>query len=158
MYIIITLIIFITDIISKEWICNNFLIYEKKHIFNFINIIHLHNHGISFGFFCTEYKWILQIIFFINSLSIIIIIIILSTNSSLINNKIKNSYFLIIGGAFGNLYDRIHHGFVIDFIDLHIYKLHFAIFNIADGSIFIGILLIILRIFINFLKKSFTYM
>jgi signal peptidase II len=60
------------------------------------------------------------------------------------------SYSMIIGGALGNLFDRVIHGYVIDMIDVHIRSWHFATFNIADSSIFIGVLSTIISILLGF--------
>ncbi len=56
----------------------------------------------------------------------------------------KLSFSLILGGALGNIYDRVFYGKVIDFIDLHFYSYHWPTFNVADISIFFGCVLIIL--------------
>lgn len=61
---------------------------------------------------------------------------------------------LIIAGAFGNLYDRLMHREVIDFLDFGISKWRFAIFNIADTSVFIGVCLLILLTLINDRKQK----
>ena len=53
-----------------------------------------------------------------------------------------SSYALILGGALGNLIDRLSHGYVIDFIDFHIGDWHFATFNIADSAITVGAILL----------------
>ncbi|MBZ2279909.1 signal peptidase II, partial [Buchnera aphidicola] len=66
------------------------------------------------------------------------------SNTNKKDTKKIAAYILIASGALGNLVDRILHGFVIDFIDIHIDHYHFAVFNIADCSIFIGISIIII--------------
>lgn len=60
--------------------------------------------------------------------------------------KLNNiAYALIIGGALGNLFDRMWHGFVVDFIDFYVGSWHFATFNLADSAICIGAALIVLE-------------
>ena len=59
---------------------------------------------------------------------------------------------MIIGGAFGNLFDRVYYGSVIDFIDISIKNFHWFIFNVADIFISIGILILIILEFVK--KKS----
>jgi len=54
-----------------------------------------------------------------------------------------------LGGALGNVYDRILHGYVIDFLDLYYGTSHWPAFNIADSAIFIGAVLLIIDMFIN---------
>lgn len=126
------------DIYSKKWILKNLYIYEKKNIFSVLNFFHVHNYGIAFSIFSDQGKWQKN---FLLTFNIIIIIFIINTFLKL--KKKLFSYSLVIAGAIGNLIDRIQYGFVIDFIDFHINNWHFATFNIADSSIFIGILIII---------------
>ncbi|QJC38350.1 hypothetical protein GJU04_00300 [Enterobacteriaceae endosymbiont of Donacia marginata] len=76
--------------------------------------------------------------------SIIILIFFLKKNK---NKQI--SYNLILGGILGNFINRIKYGFVIDFIDIHIFNYHFPVFNIADIFICIGIIFILKDIFLN---------
>lgn len=61
------------------------------------------------------------------------------------------SVALIIGGALGNVVDRLHYGFVVDFIDLHIGGHHWPTFNIADSAICVGVLLLLIC---NFFRKN----
>lgn len=63
------------------------------------------------------------------------------------------AYALIIGGALGNLFDRMVHGAVIDFIDFHVNNWHFPTFNIADTAICIGAALVIFEGFISPAEK-----
>ncbi|WP_422667588.1 signal peptidase II [Buchnera aphidicola] len=139
-YICIIVIIVLIDLYSKHWITKNFYLYEQKKIFSILNIFYVHNYGVAFSLLSNQngwQKWLLSSISIITILSIIYIIV----TSSQKNNIIP--YYFIIGGAIGNLFDRILHQYVIDFIDFHIHNYHFATFNIADLSIFFGILIII---------------
>ncbi|QCI20301.1 signal peptidase II [Buchnera aphidicola (Brachycaudus cardui)] len=136
-YILIVIIIII-DILSKYWISNHIKIHNVKKIFSILNLFHIHNYGAAFSLLSTQGKsqrWLLSII------STLTILIIIQTKKKE-NNKIT-AYSFIIAGAIGNLIDRIFYGFVIDFIDIHINNWHFATFNIADCSIFFGILMLI---------------
>ena len=63
--------------------------------------------------------------------------------------KLNNiAYALIIGGALGNLFDRLWHGFVVDMIDFYVGDWHFATFNLADTAICVGAALIVLEGFL----------
>ena len=105
------------------------------YIFPFLNLLLVWNTGIGFGLVSLEtgiYYHILTAIIVLISLVLIVVI-----------TKTKGiyAYFiaLIIGGALGNLYDRIYYYAVPDFIDFHIGKFHWFIFNIADIFITVGI-------------------
>ena len=70
-------------------------------------------------------------------------------------NRLANSaYALIVGGALGNLFDRMYHGFVVDFLDFYVGNSHWPAFNIADSAICIGAAMIILEGFIADKKEK----
>ena len=107
------------------------------------------NHGAAFSFLSNAGGW--QRWFFI-IFSVIVILII-----TYILVKEKNSQYIafsfVIGGAIGNLYDRILYGYVIDFIEFHYNSFYWPIFNIADIAISIGIILLLYSMFAKESKK-----
>ena len=133
--------IFFIDRISKIYILR---IAETKgevdiYVNPFLNFILLWNKGIGFGLLSFDqsqiYNLITFLIFIINA---IIIYIIYKTNDFKIY-----FYLMVLGGSFGNLFDRIHYSAVPDFIDLHINNFHWFIFNIADIFISFGVICLI---------------
>ncbi|XBC43972.1 MAG: signal peptidase II [Buchnera aphidicola (Floraphis choui)] len=138
---IISLVILL-DCLSKRWVINNLSLFEEKIITSMLNIVHIQNYGLAFGIFSEinqENKYFSYLI------NIITIVIILKIICYILKNPnyYNIPYTLIISGAIGNLIDRLYFGFVIDFIDVHFKNWHFAVFNIADISIFFGSILII---------------
>lgn len=108
-------------------------------ILDFFNIIYVVNNGVSFGMFNNIAN--AQII-----LSILQFLIAVIISIWLFNNKNKNLVLplgLIIGGALGNVIDRVKNGGVSDFLDFHIANYHWPAFNIADSCVFIGVVIII---------------
>lgn len=108
---------------------------------SFLNFHLVWNKGFAFGFFQNDVSMINN--FYM--LFMIILIFILFIYAVIINKK--SYYFcfsLIIGGAFGNLIDRYLYQAVLDFIDLHYMNYHWYVFNIADITISLGCILIIL--------------
>ncbi len=141
LYLLITVVIFSLDRISKIYIINIAEINGNVDMFinNFINIILIWNTGIGFGLFSFEqaniYNFITLLIFMINLLIIYLI---------LINKGMKPYYLVIIlGGSLGNLFDRLYYSAVPDFIDLNYKGFHWFVFNIADIFITIGIICLI---------------
>ena len=65
------------------------------------------------------------------------------------NNLMGSGLSLVLGGALGNLYDRLTHGYVVDFLDFYIGPYHWPAFNIADSAICIGAAIVILKSFIH---------
>lgn len=113
--------------------------------------MYLKNFGIAFSLLSNEKK---EIQYFFIIIGLLIIIKLSNIVKKIPNNQklLKNSYSLIIGGAIGNIIDRISYGFVVDFIDIYICEWHFSTFNIADFSISCGCLLILYKIFFHSLK------
>ncbi len=117
---------------------------------NFIHITYLRNTGAAFGFLAGG-RSALRMVFFIliSAVAIGCISYLLKTLRPQQKTMIV-SLSLILGGALGNLADRLRMGEVIDFIDLHWYHVHWPAFNVADSAISIGVILL----FIQLLRKG----
>ena len=138
--------IFLVDQFSKHYIINIFKFQnEAIYLSSFLNIQLIWNEGIAFGLLSFEND------LYYNSITFVIIIVI-SILLFLIKNDDQYSYFysIIVGGALGNLIDRIRYSSVPDFIDFHISNFHWFVFNIADIFVSLGVIcLIVAEIFFN---------
>ena len=144
-------IIFSLDRISKISILNIVNETGKIDIYvnSFLNLYLIWNKGIAFGLLSFDEQSIYHVITFIILIINLIIIYLIYLEKSI---KI---YFLyaILGGSFGNLFDRIYYNAVPDFIDLNYKDFHWFIFNVADIFITVGVIcLIFAEIFLN--KKT----
>ena len=139
---IIIFVIFILDRLSKLYVIYLDKINTSSEIFlsKFLNIYLIWNEGIAFGLLSFEKDNLYNI------LTALIIIIILFLLFLIIRSTGLKKYSLtmIIGGALGNVFDRIYYKAVPDFIDFHVSNFHWFIFNIADIFITIGVFLMIL--------------
>jgi len=121
-------------------------------IFNstYLNIVLIWNKGIAFGLLSFNESYLYNIISLIIAIIIIVLIIM-----SLKNQGFKRySLLMIVGGALGNLHDRIFFNAVPDFIDFHIGNFHWFIFNVSDIFITVGVIsMIVLELFDNKNKK-----
>ena len=148
------LLIFLFDRISKIYVIylDNKLLGSEIFSSNFLNINLIWNEGIAFGLFSFNDK------IFYTILSIIIIIIILIIFFMIIKSDgfKKYSLLMILGGALGNVFDRLYYKAVPDFIDFHVGDFHWFIFNFADVFISLGVFFMILLEFLgnNKLKKK----
>ena len=133
------LVLVLLDQLSKILIINSFNVNDELIIIdNFFKFNYIRNTGISFGILSNQ-----KIIIICLSLLIIVYMIFESLKNK--NNKLKLlSSSLIIGGALGNLIDRVFRGYVIDFISFTLFNREMAIFNIADMFITFGIILYII--------------
>ena len=129
---------------------NNF----GSEIFNsaYLNITLTWNKGIAFGLFSFNEEYLYNILTLIITI-IIIILVIMSLKSKSFK---RYSLLMIVGGAVGNLHDRIFFNAVPDFIDFHIGNYHWFIFNVADIFISLGVIfMIILEFICNNNKKNY---
>jgi len=147
---IIIIATFLIDRISKIYILKIAELENTVDIYltSYLNIYLIWNKGIAFGLFSFEDSFIYQLI----SLVIFIISIVLVVMIVKSDGFKKYSMILILGGALGNLFDRIYYSAVPDFIDLHFRGFHWFVFNAADIFITFGVICLILSE-IN-LKKS----
>lgn len=150
----ITVLVIILDYTSKYWIVSHLSINKYINIIPFIYLTYIYNSGIAFGFLANKNCWERWILSFI---AILVIIILLKKvyHFTYKNIPLNIAYTMIIGGAMGNLFDRLIHGAVIDFICLKFGNWQCPIFNLADFSICIGFIIIILNDF--FIKKLIAY-
>ena len=146
------LAIFFFDRITKINIL--ILLKDKDYIFinDFLNLNLVFNTGIGFGLLSLNAG------IYYNIISLFILLVIFILFYLLFKSKgfEKHSFSLIIGGALGNLYDRIFYKAVPDFIDLHIDNFHWFSFNIADIFITLGIILILFNEFNSKNKNNET--
>lgn len=132
-YFIVALFIFFLDQSTKTFVKLYLLHFEIIRILPFLNVVYVENTGSAFGMFKS-----LGNMFFI-TISVLAILFISYLLIRDQDNKI--CYSFILGGAAGNLADRIIYGYVIDFLDLHIAGAHWPVFNVADAGLTIGIIL-----------------
>ena len=145
---LIIVLIFLLDRISKIYVINLDKKFPGSEIFSskFLNISLIWNEGIAFGLFSFSNEDIY------NAFTMLIILIILVIFFFILKSKGLERYSLLIilGGALGNVFDRISTNAVPDFIDFHIGNFHWFIFNIADIFITLGVVfMIILELFKN---------
>ena len=139
---IFVLILFCIDRFSKIYIIE---LSEKTNVTeiyltSFLNSYLVWNTGIAFGLFSLSSELTYNL--FTALIAIINLIIIYL---AVVTKDFRRYFFLLIlGGSFGNLFDRFYYGSVPDFIDFHIGNLHWFIFNIADIFITVGVICLIL--------------
>ena len=139
-FLIIVIVTFSLDRISKFKIINNFN--ENTYFINdFINFDLIWNIGIGFGLLSTSSSILYEIVTIVIGLVILIL-----TYISITSDKFdKYTFAIVIGGALGNFYDRLIYKAVPDFIDLHYANFHWFTFNVADIFISIGIIFFIMK-------------
>ena len=138
--------IFSLDRISKLIIIKNFS-EQAYYVNSFLNLDLIWNNGIGFGLLSFNNPLFYNSITFL--ISLIILFLIYVSFSSL--NQDRLAYSIIIGGAIGNIYDRLIYKAVPDFIDIHYENFHWFVFNVADIFITVGIIILLIN---GYLKKN----
>lgn len=135
--------VLLLDQLTKLWIMGDFVLGDSRYISSFFNLVRAHNEGAAFSFLSDAGGWQRWFFTFLSSVISVVIVVWLTR---LPRQKIIEAIALslILGGALGNLYDRVTLGYVVDFLDFHWAGWHFAAFNVADMAISVGAGLIII--------------
>ena len=129
------------DQLIKYWVVNTLEVGEEIDLLPFLSLYHARNPGIAFSMLSSVSDWGLIALTF----CIICFVIWLWKNAGPEKSLSRFGFLLVIGGAIGNLIDRVRFHYVIDYISFHISDVFsFAIFNLADSFITIGAVLIVL--------------
>jgi signal peptidase II len=140
----ISLLVIVVDQLSKLWIERSMVLGESFAVLPVLDIVRAHNSGAAFSFLADAGGWqrwafsllavgvSIALVFWLRKLA-------LATHALLASGLV-----MILGGAIGNVIDRIEHGYVVDFVHAHWGAAYFAAFNVADAAISIGAVLVIL--------------
>ena len=146
--IVLVLCLFLLDYFSKEIIFNYVDLNSFLYILPILDIAHIHNYGIAFGFFAGLIpSWIIILI----SVLITFLIIYMMIMSSVFLEKM--GFLLIIIGAISNIVDRSIDSYVLDFIYFHYGDFYWPAFNFADMYISIGVFFIIYQSANEFINR-----
>lgn len=141
-------VIIVLDQWSKYAVVNAMSLYDSIQLTGFFNLTYVHNYGAAFSFLYDAGGWQ---VYFLSAVALIVSALILwwlrqATHEQFL---LPVAFSFILGGAIGNVYDRIAHGYVIDFLDFYYGSYHWPAFNVADSAIFIGAALLIIDMFKN---------
>lgn len=145
----IALVVFILDRGAKNIVKAHISLYDTIHVIpGFFNIIHTENPGVAFGLFAGSTSPFRSIVLIALSAAVLVLIasiLIKAPRSGERRNwLLRVALAFVLGGAFGNLYDRAVHGTVTDFVEVYADNHYFPAFNVADSAITIGAILLIL--------------
>ena len=141
------LVVLLLDQLTKIIINSSFTLYESLSIIpGLFNLTYIRNPGAAFGFL-ADADPMFRSVFFI-AVSVVAVIFIILVIRKIRTDELLSTFglSLILGGALGNLIDRIRFGEVIDFLDFYLGSYHWPAFNMADSAISIGALLLIWQI------------
>ena len=142
-------LVVLADQLSKWLIIDNYRLGDATQITSFFNIVRAHNTGAAFSFLADAGGWQHGLFVGLGVVASALIVWLLRGHAG--QKLFAFSLSLILGGAVGNVLDRLQHGYVVDFLDFHwdwlrpvFYGGHFPAFNIADAAITVGAIGLIL--------------
>lgn len=150
----IAFIVVLLDQITKVLILGLFQYGDGRYVTPFFNLVRAHNTGAAFSFLANAGGW--QRWFFVGLGAVATVFIVFMLRQHGHQKRFAWALTLILGGAIGNVLDRLIHGYVVDFLDFHhrwlaplFHQGHFPAFNVADMAISLGAFLLILDEFLR---------
>jgi signal peptidase II len=137
----VTLAVIVADLATKAWISSAFAYGESREITPFFNLVLVYNKGAAFSFLADAGGW--QRWFFTVVTIVISAVIVVALRRHRGSRLLALALALVLGGALGNLYDRVTLGHVVDFVQLHAAGYYWPAFNVADSAISIGVALLV---------------
>ena len=129
------------DLATKAWVSAALQLGDVRAVTPFFNLVLAHNAGAAFSFLAQAGGW--QRWFFTAVAIVISAAILVWLRRQHGEPRVALALSLVLGGALGNLWDRITLGYVVDFVQLHAAGYHWPAFNVADSAITVGVALLI---------------
>jgi signal peptidase II len=140
-------LVIILDQITKIFILKTLPLYHSITIIpGFFNITHIHNPGGAFGFMAHQNSSLRSFLFILLALIAVCLIFYFYKSTNRTHPFLASGFALILGGAIGNLIDRIRFGKVVDFLDFYVHSYHWPAFNVADSAITVGVTIFIFHL------------
>jgi signal peptidase II len=133
-----SLLALVLDQVSKIMVDNSMQLYESIPILPYFNLTYVHNTGAAFSFLSEAGGW-QRWFFALLALTISLVLGIWLARLQKHETFLAVALSLVLGGAIGNLIDRLAYGYVIDFLDVYYNDWHWPAFNIADSAITLGV-------------------
>jgi signal peptidase II len=143
--VILALIVLVLDLASKHWVESILLHGQQIPLTDFFNLVLTYNAGAAFSFLSDASGW--QRWFFSGIAAAASILIVYLLRKHAAEKLFCLALSLVLGGALGNLWDRITLGHVVDFLDFYVGGYHWPAFNVADSAIFLGAMFLIVESF-----------
>lgn len=140
-------LILVIDQITKVLILAYYHPGEVTYLTDFLNIVRVHNRGAAFSFLAGADGWQRWFFVGIGAAATVFIIYLLLAHAG--QRLFCFALTCIMGGAVGNVLDRLLHGYVVDMVDFHIGRWHFPAFNVADSAITLGVIFLLLDEFLR---------
>ncbi len=137
-------LIVILDYWTKHLASQNLELYRPVPITGWLNLTLAHNEGAAFSLLADAGGW-QRWFFIIITVLISLVLLVWLWRQPPDSRLLPTSLTLVLGGALGNLVDRIQQGYVVDFVDVHVAGWHWPAFNLADSAITVGVILLLIE-------------
>lgn len=138
----VAVIAILLDQITKLTILKTFQYFEFRPVTSFFNLVLIYNKGAAFSFLAGETGWQRWFFTLLGVVAAAVIMFLLKRHNG--QKMFCLSLSLILGGALGNVIDRVMYGHVVDFLDFHVGGWHWPAFNVADSCIVVGAILLVI--------------
>jgi signal peptidase II len=146
-YLLLSLGVIALDQLTKRVIARTIELHDSHEIVpGLASLTHVRNRGAAFGFLSNADLPYQSMLFSVLSLVALLAILAYALKLPVTQKWTQLALALIMGGAVGNLLDRLWHGFVIDFVDVYWHQHHWPAFNVADSCISIGVVMLVLEL------------
>ena len=147
LYFVAALIVLLLDRLTKWLVSGHIQLHDSIPVIpGFFRLTHVQNRGAAFGLFAdSPSEWKVAILVMFSLIALVVVSALLWRNSHALTIT-GTALALILGGAIGNLWDRVLAGHVVDFLDFYVGTYHWPAFNVADSAIVIGALLLVAEI------------
>ena len=139
--------IIVADRVTKLVVLEAFAPGERLQLTGFFNLVLVFNKGAAFSFLAGASGWQTPVFATISTVAAVVLSVLIVRHSG--NRLLCAALALMLGGALGNLWDRLEWGHVVDFLDFHAAGWHWPAFNVADSAITIGAVVLILESFLR---------
>ena len=136
------LVLVIADQFTKVLVLGSFQLGDSRVVTSFFNLVRVHNAGAAFSFLADASGWQRWFFTGLGVAAAVLIVWMLKNHAG--QRLFGFALACILGGAIGNVIDRVLYGYVVDFLDFHWAGMHFPAFNVADSAISIGATCLIL--------------
>lgn len=146
------LLLLIADQLTKLLILGSYQLGDATVVTGFFNIVRAHNSGAAFSFLASASGWQRWLFTAIGIAAALFMVWLLKSHAG--QKLFSFALACILGGAVGNVVDRMQYGYVVDFLDFHWGNWHFPAFNVADSAITVGAICLILDEFLRVRKEK----
>lgn len=146
---LIAVLVIALDRLSKWLVSQKIVLHDSINVLpGFFHLTHVENRGAAFGLFSeSPSEWKIAVLILFSLVALAVVSTLLWKNSHVMNST-GFGLALILGGAIGNLWDRLLDGHVVDFLDFSVGGYHWPAFNVADSAIVVGALLLVAEILV----------